>query len=65
MYKTIQRLCDCDLPRTREIHTPQQCFRCGFRIDRQYDMEIDSPPPISIVIELPEADWEYPYAEQD
>jgi len=63
--KTIQRLCNCSPPRLRDKHTPQQCRRCGSRIDRQYDGEIGAPPDVSIVIELPESDWEYPYTEQD
>ncbi len=62
---TPQRLCACTGHRTREHNTPQQCRRCGCRIDRQFDDEIGEPEKVSIVIDLPEADWEYPYGEQD
>ena len=34
-------LCECSTPHTRDGDTPQQCRRCGSRIDRSYDFEID------------------------
>lgn len=38
--KMTHYLCRCPEPRTRELTIPQQCRRCGTRIDRSYDGEI-------------------------
>lgn len=63
--RKLTSLCECSGRRTREHRTPQQCARCGSRIDRRFDDEIRNVAAVSVVIDLPEEDWDYPGVEQD